>query len=67
MRCEGWDMPMVAQPLGELPTLAILFLRKLPKVCGPFSAPLVVRMHNGCEAIGISQSSQSSQRFVPMN
>jgi hypothetical protein len=29
-------MTMVVQPLRELSTLANLFLRELPKVCGPF-------------------------------
>jgi hypothetical protein len=39
-------MPMVAKPLYELPTFAILFLCvcvcvcELPKASGPFSAPL---------------------------
>jgi hypothetical protein len=30
-------MPMITQPLRKLPTLAISYLQKLPKVCGPFS------------------------------
>jgi hypothetical protein len=34
---------MVAQPLCELPTRAILFLRKLTQVCDPFFAALEVR------------------------
>jgi hypothetical protein len=29
-------MPMVAQPLRELPTLAILFFAHAAKVCDPF-------------------------------
>jgi hypothetical protein len=37
------DMPMVVQLLRELPTLANFFLRKVPKVCGPFFAALAVR------------------------
>jgi hypothetical protein len=34
---------MVAQPLCKL-TCLLVFLRELPKVCGPFSAALVVRV-----------------------
>jgi hypothetical protein len=33
---------MVAHQFRELPTLAILFLHELPKVCGPFFAALAV-------------------------
>jgi hypothetical protein len=43
-RCDGADMPMVAQPLGKLPTLAIMFIaRPAKRLCGPFSAALAVR------------------------
>jgi hypothetical protein len=41
-RSGGRDMPMVAEPLRELPTLAILFLHELPKDYGTFFAALAV-------------------------
>jgi hypothetical protein len=48
---------MVAQPLRELLTLTILFLCKLPKVCGLFSA-LQLWQFDGCASIGIVLLSQ---------
>jgi hypothetical protein len=39
---DGCNMPMVAQPLRELPTLSVCFSRELPKVCGPFFVALAV-------------------------
>jgi hypothetical protein len=62
MRCGGGDMPMVAQPLRELPTLAILFFAQTAR-----SLLSIFRgsgsSFNGCKTIGISQP---SQRNVPI-
>jgi hypothetical protein len=62
-RCDGWDMPMVAQPLHELPsTRHLVFTRTVtslwPIFCNSGSA------RNGCATIRLSQT---SQRDMPMN
>jgi hypothetical protein len=61
--CDSCDMPVVAQPLRELPTLPILFFAQTSTslwsiFCGCGSS------RNGCATFGISQPSQCD---MPMN
>jgi phage tail sheath gpL-like len=58
-------MPMVAQPLRELPTLAIWFFAQTAKSLWSLFRSSS-NLSNGCATIGISQGSQLSKRDLPM-
>jgi hypothetical protein len=59
-RCDGGDMPMVAQPLCELQKLDNLFFARHAKSLWSIFRAVA---RNGCATIGISQP---SKRNVPM-
>jgi hypothetical protein len=54
LRCDGWDMPMVTEPLCELPEPQKMYHRLV-----------AVREKNKMASVGSSRKSLPSQRDVP--